>query len=328
MCKRKFRSALFAVLLTMAGVVLVGQVVSVMAQMSGSSTLEMTNVPMIQEAGSTSATISWSTNVPSSSRVWYGTDVNNLTELAQAPWGGTNHQVRLSNLKPGTTYYFQVESEQGRGAIGEAESRGVLSFRTVASGAQPVRNQPATVAQLGLENEYNGAIKITNGPLLEYLDDRSAILAWSTNVKGSTRVNYGTDQHNLTELAEAPWGANGLTHRVRIQNLQPDRTYYYQIESGQAQGTGAEVEGAAIVFSFHTNSSGQQPVHNQAGTAVGGPASGASIGGEQVRAEQVRAEAVRRQDRANAQIHAAQNKDKDKDEAKKNKDKKKDQDER
>jgi hypothetical protein len=110
--------------------------------------------------------------------------------------------------------------------------------------------------------------------------------------------------------------------------LQPDRTYYYQIESGQAQGTGAEVEGAAIVFSFHTNSSGQQPVHNQAGTAVGGPASGASIGGEQVRAEQVRAEAVRRQDRANAQIHAAQNKDKDKDEAKKNKDKKKDQDER
>jgi hypothetical protein len=250
-------------------------------------------------------------------------------------------------LKPGTTYYFQVESEQGRGAVGEAESRGVLRFRTVAGGAQPVRNQPATVAQQGLENEYNGAIKITNGPLLEYLDDRSAILAWSTNVKGSTRVNYGTDQHNLTELAEAPWGANGLTHRVRIQNLQPDRTYYYQIESGQAQGTGAEVEGAAIVFSFHTNASGQQPVHNQAGTAVGGPASGAGMGQPFGRGgpapsvsavpvnDDARAEAIRRQDRANAQIHAAQKKDKDKDEAKKNKDKKKenkdkkkDQDER
>ena len=60
MCKHKFRSALFAVLLTMAGVVLVGPSVSVMAQMPGSSTLQMTNVPMIQEAGSTSAMISWS----------------------------------------------------------------------------------------------------------------------------------------------------------------------------------------------------------------------------------------------------------------------------
>lgn len=58
-----------------------------------------------------SVTVSWSTNVPATTQIMYGiqsayensiTPDNNLTQY---------HQVRLTNLYPGTTYKFQVVSE-------------------------------------------------------------------------------------------------------------------------------------------------------------------------------------------------------------------------
>jgi hypothetical protein len=69
-------------------------------------------------------------------------------------------------------------------------------------------------------------------------------------------VTYGTNPNNLTQLAEAPWGAGGLTHRVQIRNLKPGTTYYFTVETGQAQGTGgAEVEGEKVM-SFTTPAAG------------------------------------------------------------------------
>jgi phosphodiesterase/alkaline phosphatase D-like protein len=106
-------------------------------------------------------------------------------------------------------------------------------------------------------------VKITNGPTLEEITANSATVAWSTNLKGSTRVTYGTDPNNLTQFAEAPWGAGGLTHRVKLQNLKPNNTYYFQVETGQAAGTGgAEVEGKRVM-SFKTTAPGAAPEKNQ-----------------------------------------------------------------
>ncbi len=192
------------------------------AQPANNQLLQITNGPIIEIADGRSATIAWSTNAASSSRVWYGTDVNNLTQFAESGYSsGTTHRVQLNNLTPGTTYYFEVESGQGRRTRGEAESEGVLSFRT-----------PTTDA----------TVKITNGPVLEAVTGNTATVAWSTNRRGSSRVNYGTDPNNLTQLAEAPWGRGGLTHRVELKNLQPNTTYYFRVETGQAQGTGGQVE--------------------------------------------------------------------------------------
>jgi hypothetical protein len=223
--------------------------------------VQITNGPVIESATANSATIAWSTNAPTSSRAWYGTDMNNLTQLAEGA-AGTTHRVQINNLKPGTTYYFQVESAQGRGGS-EAESQGVLSFRTPGPGQPALHNEKPVVAEKGLANPENGKVKITNGPVLEYVDSNSATIAWSTNLKGSTRVTYGTDPNNLTQLAEAPWGAGGLTHRVKIQNLQPNTNYYFQAETGQAQGTGgAEIE-TPKVYSFKTPPAGAAPIRNQ-----------------------------------------------------------------
>jgi len=99
--------------------------------------------------------------------------------------------------------------------------------------------------------------------MLEEVTSNSATVAWSTKVKGSTRVNYGNGPNNLAQLAEAPWGAGGLTHRVELKNLQPNATYNFRVETGQGQGTsGGEVE-SQKVLSFKTTAQGPPALRNQ-----------------------------------------------------------------
>jgi len=106
-------------------------------------------------------------------------------------------------------------------------------------------------------------VDITQGPVLESVSDHSAVIAWSTNKRGSTRVNYGTDPRNLSQLAEAPWGVDGRTHRVELRNLQPNTTYYFRVETGQTRGgNGAAVETAGVI-SFQTTPQGAPPIHER-----------------------------------------------------------------
>ena len=218
--------------------------------------IRITNGPVIEEANSNAAVIAWSTDVPSNSQVWYGTEKNNLTHSAEAPDSGSKtHRVRIVNLKPNSTYYFQVQSSQRLGNRGEAESAGVRSFKTTAPGAHPVHNQNAQLVENDQQagDVEGGKVKITNGPVVEEADGNHAQIAWSTNIKGSTRVTYGTDMGNLSQLAEAPWGVGGLTHRVQLKNLKPGTTYFFQVETGQAAGS--EVE--SRIFSFRTPNAGE-----------------------------------------------------------------------
>jgi phosphodiesterase/alkaline phosphatase D-like protein len=106
-------------------------------------------------------------------------------------------------------------------------------------------------------------VDITQGPVLESVSDHSAVIAWSTNKDGSTVVNYGADPRNLDQVAEAPWGANGRTHRVELRNLRPNTTYYFRVETGQTRGgNGAAVETQGVI-SFQTQPEGAPPIHER-----------------------------------------------------------------
>jgi Purple acid Phosphatase, N-terminal domain len=244
-----------------AKVLVLSMVVALSLAMSA-QVVRITSGPVIETATGNSATIAWSTNDASSSRVWYGTEMNNLTQMAEAPYGATAHRVQLNNLKPGTTYYFRVESGVATGGT-TGETQGVMSFRTPAAGQGPIHNEKATLAEKGLANEENGSVRMTGAPTIEYVDNSSAIISWTTNRLGSTRLNYGTNPNDLTQFAEAPWGVGGLTHRVQLHNLQPSTTYYFKVETGQAEGTGgAEVESARNL-SFKTTAPGAPALRNQ-----------------------------------------------------------------
>ena len=71
---------------------------------------------------------------------------------------------------------------------------------------------------------------ITQGPTIEYADDQFAVVTWSTDVATESRVYYGTDQKNLSQVSE---NHNSRTfHRLDLQNLQPNTTYYFRIDTG------------------------------------------------------------------------------------------------
>lgn len=98
----------------------------------------ITDGPIVKKTTDSVAEIAWSTDAPGSSIVRYGTSPNALNQIAEEPWGGThepngdfNHTVWVKNLKPNTTYYFIVETGQGKGTGTEAESR-PKEFHTMA----------------------------------------------------------------------------------------------------------------------------------------------------------------------------------------------------
>jgi hypothetical protein len=108
--------------------------------------IQITRPPMLQTVGDNIAVITWRTNAPSSSIVHYGTDANNLSQTAQAPWGETLHNVTIQNLQPGTHYFFQVSSGEAKDT-GTATNSSIFSFTTQPQGAQPLQRVQPRPAQ-------------------------------------------------------------------------------------------------------------------------------------------------------------------------------------
>src|SRR5438067_29264 len=98
------------------------------------------------------------------------------------------------------------------------------------------------------------AEKITQAPAVEGVGDSWAVIAWTTDTGGSSVVHFGTDRNSLAQTAQAPYADNDTagtkyqTHRVRLQNLKPNTTYYFVADSGQGEGTGSEAKSSVQQF--------------------------------------------------------------------------------
>ena len=99
--------------------------------------LKIVDGPRVEGTGNSWAMIAWTTNTGGSTVVKYGTDRNSLTQTAEAPYTDKNnlksghevHRVKVSGLKPGTKYYFMIDSAHGEGTGSEAKSS-VQEFTT------------------------------------------------------------------------------------------------------------------------------------------------------------------------------------------------------
>jgi hypothetical protein len=98
-----------------------------------SAHVEITQGPEIELAKDFLTIIRWTTNNPGGSPVHYGivhygTDPKNLSQTAKSPirlnpdHPSTTFRVRMSGLKPGTTYYYTVGAEGSDGTVDKMES--------------------------------------------------------------------------------------------------------------------------------------------------------------------------------------------------------------
>ncbi len=100
-------------------------------------------------------------------------------------------------------------------------------------------------------------MRVTEGPKIELTREYLTIISWTTNNPGGSPVHYGvvhygTDPNRLTETAKSPIRLNpdhsSTIFRVRLDNLEPQTTYYYTVDSMQASGKSDGVKSSVKHF--------------------------------------------------------------------------------
>ena len=100
-------------------------------------------------------------------------------------------------------------------------------------------------------------VRIMQGPEIERADPDFAIIRWTSNNPGGSPVHfgvvhYGTDPTKLNQTAQSPIrlnpGHSYTVFRVRMEGLNPRTTYYYTVDSMEANGKGDRVKSTVKHF--------------------------------------------------------------------------------
>ena len=100
-------------------------------------------------------------------------------------------------------------------------------------------------------------VQIARGPELESADDNSATIRWTSNNPGGSDehygvVHYGTSPDGLNQTAKSHIRLNQkhaeTIFRVDVDGLAPRTTYYYTVDSMQANGQSDGVKSSVGKF--------------------------------------------------------------------------------
>jgi uncharacterized protein DUF4082/Big-like domain-containing protein/purple acid phosphatase-like protein len=200
----------------------------------------------------TAATITWSTTVPGTAQIAYGTSPTALTTTVVAE-NARRHRVTVTGLVPGTRYYYRVTSQDRRGRATVSPGPDTLSTFTTA----PADTRPPTVS----------AVEVTPLP------DGTVRVGWRTDEPATSTVAYGMDA-----LTRHTYDATPVTaHLVVLTGLDAERGYTLRVSSTDPAGnTGT----AAAPTAFTTAPPGvadQTRVGFRTGTGTGTTVTGTGL---------------------------------------------------
>jgi len=186
-------------------------------------------------ASTTMAEISWNTDEPSDSKVWYSTTtplvISEATLFVISTDLETNHTVSLSNLTASTTYYFIISSTD---AAGNFVTSTQSSFTTLPEEQEPEDTTPPTLTDIMATSTIA----------------TSTIISWKTDEEATSKVWYGSSTQ-LTISTSTPMVENPdlvFNHSLQITGLTASSTYYYIVSSSDESGNTA----TSSEFSFTT----------------------------------------------------------------------------
>jgi hypothetical protein len=91
---------------------------------------------------------------------------------------------------------------------------------------------------------------------LEFANDNSAKIAWTSRHGEDLVLQYSTDPNNFNLAVDAIEHRGGDNHRGTLVNLRPHTVYYVRMTDKRGQPVGP-------VFSFRTTGRREQPIHEQ-----------------------------------------------------------------
>jgi outer membrane protein assembly factor BamB len=157
---------------------------------------------------STGATISWTTNTPSTSQVSFGTTTAYGSSTTADPTLVTNHSQSLTGLAPFTQFHFQVISVD---AYAQSTTSTDFTFTTSAPPPPQVSNVQAS-----------------------NLSASAATITWTTSTASTSQVNYGTTTAYGSATAQDPTLVT--THSQTLTGLTATTTYHFQVSSTDTYG--------------------------------------------------------------------------------------------
>jgi len=199
---------------------------------------EITGQPLVT-ATSTTATISWRTDVAANALIAFATDDTyrrNGQRYAQIVGDPdtytTTHQVALENLVPDTLYHYQARSKtRAAGSSVTAD----FTFRT-------------QKRQFEIENHA-----------INQIDDETAAFRWTTTEPGTSTVTitpYRGNTRAVEELRSIVDTTTTLIHQIEVADLEPSTRYHVELVSTNASNQRATKE----IDSFSTVLTPNPPV--------------------------------------------------------------------
>lgn len=173
----------------------------------------------IKNVASTSATISWKTNVPTDSTVDYGAGELSLSQGSSA--NVTEHEVNLTALNPATKYQYSIRI---RDSYGNSITSPPSEFHTIVDTTGPIIRDMKS--ETSIITDQNGTSKA------------QAIISWSTDEPSTAQVKYsmGVVSGSDYPLSTAEDTNLSTSHVIIISNLQPSATYHMKLVSKDSSG--------------------------------------------------------------------------------------------
>ncbi|HEX8974347.1 MAG TPA: LamG-like jellyroll fold domain-containing protein [Patescibacteria group bacterium] len=174
--------------------------------------------PDVTGVSTRKASIFWSTDRSSDSKISYGTKSGEYYhEEPSVADQTTDHAISLSNLDPDTAYYYRAKWTDEDGNTGSSEEK---AFKT--DPAPTVKD--ASVDSVGIS---------------------SAVIHFNVKGAGKVKVYYGQSSQ-FGGSKEVQTSYSGGNYTVELKDLNDDTKYYYRINAFDADGN--EYDGTTLDF--------------------------------------------------------------------------------
>lgn len=154
--------------------------------------------PYLQKLTSTSINVRWRTDVAANTKVYYGTDINNLSQSVSDNNAVIDHDIAITGLQPFTQYFYKIESNGTELTNGGSSADQHFKTAPVSGTVQPIR-----VWAIGDFGKGNIGQKKVRDSYLQYSQDTHTDV-WLWN--GDNVYENGTDAEYQNKVFDTTYG--------------------------------------------------------------------------------------------------------------------------